>query len=517
MILIIFLCYWQIGIGFSQETILLTFQAVAGDELTLLFWETRNETNLAGFVLLRSENDSSGNFNEIASYLQDSTLIAQGTEGCYSRRYSWLDLGLSNGTQYWYKLILIGKSSEQKSYGTAPVVPAEGKTIYQSTDDLGWEWQNPLPSGNYPCDVDFVDADHGWIVGERNTILRTTDGGRSWKFLNPGVGLPKTAGKFAHIDFEDVHFFDSLHGLVSGCIYCVFDDNDVINESIILKTNDGGETWKPTFQSQYPGARSPSLFFINSFEGWASVFPDKGIFRTEDGGNSWQFAGTYPPKFAADTTENGSIWYIDPYFSQLFFTTPDSGWGYPVERSLFLTSDGGCTWTRKEFLIGPEYDLFFTNRNMGYLIEAYDGKLYRTLDGGETWALYHTFNEGYFPYLIRFKSDAEGVIIGKNTLFKTNDGGENWISLPINFNHHPLELDFAADNGLWMVNWNIYVDNCSDWVRHSTDGGLSWQSLYQGIYGDFIEVDFLNLEKGWVLGNDYNYQSEQNKGLILRT
>jgi photosystem II stability/assembly factor-like uncharacterized protein len=183
---------------------------------------------------------------------------------------------------------------------------------------------------------------------------------------------------------------------------------------------------------------------------------------------------------------------------------------------MFPTTDGGRSWKRKEFLVSEEYDVYFSNRNKGWLVDTYCGKLYRTLDGGETWSLHPTLGEGDFPYLIRFKDAQEGVIIGKHSLFKTSDGGDNWISMPIDFPHFPLEFDFAGDEGLWMVNFNEAVGTL-DWVRHSDDGGVTWQSLHEGVLGDFLDVDFLNLERGWVLGNQWNSRLGENEGLILGT
>jgi hypothetical protein len=292
---------------------LLRFLVLSGDQQAEVYWETRKETDIIGFILLRSEGDSAGNFIEAANYLRDSALVAKGTQGRYSRRYSWMDRGLVNGIEYWYHLELVDERGEQESYGPVAAMPTAGSSIYQAAETLGWEWQNPLPTGTYPRDVDFVDADYGWIVGESNTILRTTDGGRSWKLLDPGLGLPKMAGTFAPIRFQEVKFFDQHTGLVTGCIYGP--ESGTSGQALILKTYDGGETWRPTFLR--PGHESPTIFFLNSSNGWAS-FPPEGIFATADGGDSWEFAGPYPPSFVVDTLGAGVIWSVLPIFRKLF-------------------------------------------------------------------------------------------------------------------------------------------------------------------------------------------------------
>jgi photosystem II stability/assembly factor-like uncharacterized protein len=44
-----------------------------------------------------------------------------------------------------------------------------------------WHWQNPLPTGNELIDVCIVDSNTVFAVGNSGTILKTTDGGKTWK------------------------------------------------------------------------------------------------------------------------------------------------------------------------------------------------------------------------------------------------------------------------------------------------------------------------------------------------
>ncbi len=88
-------------------------------------------------------------------------------------------------------------------------------TLLRSAENFDWEWQNPLPTGNRLWDVDFVDANHGWVVGEHSTILSTTDGGHSWKSLNSGVEV-QGRGSLNEVHFRQVKFFDLLNGIIGG-------------------------------------------------------------------------------------------------------------------------------------------------------------------------------------------------------------------------------------------------------------------------------------------------------------
>jgi hypothetical protein len=44
-----------------------------------------------------------------------------------------------------------------------------------------WEWVYPLPTGNDLFDVQFVNDSVGWAGGAFGTLLKTTDGGNTWR------------------------------------------------------------------------------------------------------------------------------------------------------------------------------------------------------------------------------------------------------------------------------------------------------------------------------------------------
>jgi hypothetical protein len=62
----------------------------------------------------------------------------------------------------------------------------------------GWRWQNPLPFGDKINKIYFIDSQHGWILPQNPTLLRTTDSGQNWQVV------------YSQIIFNDVHFIDSL-------------------------------------------------------------------------------------------------------------------------------------------------------------------------------------------------------------------------------------------------------------------------------------------------------------------
>lgn len=90
-----------------------------------------------------------------------------------------------------------------------------------------WTWQNPLPQGNRLNSVTFIDANTGFSVGESGTIMRTTDGGETWK-------------KIWHVVAEQmvsVYFPSPNIGYAAGFY------------GEIIKTTNGGETWNVSSKS----------------------------------------------------------------------------------------------------------------------------------------------------------------------------------------------------------------------------------------------------------------------------
>ena len=82
--------------------------------------------------------------------------------------------------------------------------------------------------------VYFLNPQMGWVVGEYGTVIKTTDGGKTWEKLKSGTGNT----------LLEVDFFDQNFGFAVGL------------DATILKTVDGGKTWtaeSPNKKTHYYG------------------------------------------------------------------------------------------------------------------------------------------------------------------------------------------------------------------------------------------------------------------------
>jgi hypothetical protein len=127
----------------------------------------------------------------------------------------------------------------------------QGNTILKTTDN-GNTWVKMREEGNtHLYAVSFHNLNIGWVGGEDGKIFKTTDGGQQWEKLSTG------SNKWIY----DITFINDKIGWAAGC-------------AGIFKTTDGGISW--THQFEEPGLDIYSLCFVDLDYGWAL---GGGIFR----------------------------------------------------------------------------------------------------------------------------------------------------------------------------------------------------------------------------------------------
>ena len=118
-----------------------------------------------------------------------------------------------------------------------------------------------------------------WASGNNGTIARSIDAGKNWSWN-------KVKG-YESRDFRDIEAFDGKTAIVIA----------VGEPAIILKTNDGGTTWKKVYENNIAGMFLDAIEFSSEQDGVVIGDPVNGRFfmaRTNNGGNTWKESGNLP-------------------------------------------------------------------------------------------------------------------------------------------------------------------------------------------------------------------------------
>ncbi|MEV5737983.1 oxidoreductase [Streptomyces sp. NPDC052292] len=270
-----------------------------------------------------------------------------------------------------------------------------------------------------------VDRRTAWLAGTGGTVLRTGDGGASWRNVSPPGA--------ADLQFRDVEAFDGRRAVVLA-----------IGEgeaSRVYRTEDGGSTWTESFRNTDPKAFYDCLAFFDHRHGLAMGDPVDGRFRilsTSDGGRSWRVL----PSAGMPAALDGEAGFAAS--GQCLVTAgPKDVWlatGGGARARVLHSADRGLTWTATDTPVpagDPARGVFalaFRDRAHGLAV----GGDYRpdqpspraaavTGDGGRTWRPAATPPPAYrsgaawLPH-----SRGTALAVGPTGTDLTTDGGRTW-------------------------------------------------------------------------------------------
>jgi photosystem II stability/assembly factor-like uncharacterized protein len=126
-----------------------------------------------------------------------------------------------------------------------------------------------------------------WASGSGGMVARSSDGGKTWKWLQ--------VKGFEKKEFRDIEAFDATRAIIMA----------IDTPAYLLKTVDGGETWKVVYENHKTGMFLDAMTFWNEQAGMVIGDPIDGkvfVARSFDEGNTWR---EVPYKYlpAADSGE----------------------------------------------------------------------------------------------------------------------------------------------------------------------------------------------------------------------
>lgn len=231
----------------------------------------------------------------------------------------------------------------------------------------------------------------------------------------------------------------------------------------ILVSTDQGKTWE---QQVVPTRNMlTAVHFVDENLGFA-VGHDEIIMRTQDGGQTWKKIRFEPEE--------------ERPFLDVWFRDKDFGMAIGAYGSVLLTTDGGETWESR--MLG-EYEDFHLNAiamsDSGKLyIAAEAGNMYRSDDMGETWVKLESPYEGSFFGVLPLANDVVYMFGLRGNMFRSEDAGETWEEVD-------TQTEAILTDGVQLEDGRIFVAGMGGALLESRDGGetftLRQQSDRQGI------------------------------------
>lgn len=315
-------------------------------------------------------------------------------------------------------------------------------------------------------------------------LWKTSDGGTTWRPVTDGqIGSASVGAVAVCATDPDVVYIGTGETQLRG---------NVQQGDGVYKSTDAGETWEHVGLTETQNVARIRIHPDHCDVAWVAALgkhstanPERGVFKTTDGGESWRkVLYKSPTAGAADLT-------LDPNDPDLMYASVweawRKSWGMSSggdESGLWKSTDGGETWediTHAEGLpqtlpmgkIGVAVSPPNPDRVWALIEHEPEGGVYRSDDGGETWTRTNDdrkLRQRAF-YYTRIYADPldEDVVYALNTgFYKSTDGGETFdtrIRVPHGDNH---DLWLAPSDPDRMVNGNDGGGNVS------FNGGETW-------------------------------------------
>ncbi|MDG2012425.1 MAG: YCF48-related protein [Pirellulaceae bacterium] len=314
-------------------------------------------------------------------------------------------------------------------------------------------------------DIQFIDSNHGWIVGDRGLVMTTDDGGKKWRYVTLNSHRDETQEFTIHCRLESVFFASPTHGWIAGGYS---NASSTTSTGVLFATIDGGQSWKRLVGVALP--KINALFFTTPQEGIAigdgNSRQPAGVFETRDGGRSWSTSvtgkvrswsvGSYAKGVTVMASSDGTLArHTLQELSESLVQTPKEGFSAQGKiRELRMLDE------RFGFAVG-DMGRFIITRNGGYSWDAVDTDIEESVDfqtvemhGDRIWL-----------------AGNPGSKIWSRTIDQSV-----WQPLPTPISTPITQLEFIDQNEGWAIGL------CGD-VIHTTDGGLTWEIQRRGMGG----------------------------------
>ncbi len=304
---------------------------------------------------------------------------------------------------------------------------SHGDGVYRSTDGgktwshLGLEDTRHIARVRiHPKDADtaYVAAlGHAFGPNEQRGVFRTTDGGKTWEKV---LYRSENAGAI------DLSMDPNNPRILYASIWQARREPWKLTsggpESGIFKSNDGGDSWTEITENAglpegLKGRIGVAISPAKPERVWALVEAEKGgLFRSENGGEKWE-----------RVSEDRSLQQRPWYYSHVFADPQDANTVWVLNTKAWKSTDGGSSFTQVGTPHGDNHDLWIDPRDPRRMVEGNDGGACVSFNGGETWStiynqptsqFYHVATDNQFPYRVYGTQQDNSAISVPSRTFK---------------------------------------------------------------------------------------------------
>jgi photosystem II stability/assembly factor-like uncharacterized protein len=349
---------------------------------------------------------------------------------------SALPSGASVGDKVWQMRRL--DATNGWALSEMPAVAGGGAPRLLLTNDAGTTWRDATPAGetDYQPTIEFIDADHGWLLETDGPLWRTADGGRTWRKTALPAGRTGMSAAMSFVSPSTGFLLLSANSAKSP------------EPWVVYRTNDGGASLQragtATLPDQPPmSGPEPMMAFSDPLDGIVAGW--QAVLRTQDGGAHWSTVSV-PVSFGA---RYSGVYQLRAFGPNVVLVAYLDGATAPGATT-YASGDAGRTWRSAAAIEIIDYSAIVDGQTWLQLgMHGTESVHIRvTRDAGATW----TSSTGSGPagrhvMAVSFVSATDGWAIFQvdstcpptsmcpiqpenGQLAQTHDGGVTWQVLP---------------------------------------------------------------------------------------
>ncbi|RMG75506.1 MAG: glycosyl hydrolase [Bacteroidetes bacterium] len=373
----------------------------------------------------------------------------------------------------------------------APPTLSFSDTLYQS---LRYRLVGPFRGGR-SCTVTGVPGQPNlfYFGATGGGVWRTRDGGSTWENISDGYFGGSIGAVAVAPSDPNVIYVGTGEKTVRG---------NVSSGNGLWKSVDAGQTWTHIglTDGRHTGRirvhpRNPDLVYVAVMGDLFKDSETRGVYRSQDGGATWERV------LFANSAAGAVDLIMDPGNPRVLFAstwrirrTPYSLESGGEGSALWKSVDGGDTWTELTGNGLPKGTLGIIGvtvspanpRRVWALIEAKEGGLFRSDNGGESWS--HINQDRalrqrawYYTRIYADSKDEEVVYVMNVNYHKSTDGGRTFKAYNApHGDHHDLWI--APEDPQRMI---IGDDGGA---QITFDGGENWSTYYNQPTAQFYRV-----------------------------